>query len=190
MKKYLFLLICVCLSTFAFAQYDVEEDFYEENSTQIINSSITSYREPGLAWAMSFFVPGMGQLYNGENFKGVSIFVGTSALAFTSFISFMVAIAEDVDDEMEDECRTGLNNSTDLTALTVSGITFIGALALWIYSQYDAYHSAEKINQKLGFVNIDLGKNSTLSFSPNVFPSFSSSNNYNLNLGAKLCLSF
>jgi TM2 domain-containing membrane protein YozV len=61
---------------------------------------------------LSFFIPGLGQIYNGELGKGITIVVVTIA-------SWM---------------------------LTVIHIGFVILIPLWIWSMYDAYRTAEKIN--------------------------------------------
>ncbi len=62
---------------------------------------------------LSFFVPGLGQIYNGNTNNGIILIIA----AFVSWI---------------------------LTAVCVGFFIFI---AIWIYSMYDAYTTAEKINR-------------------------------------------
>jgi TM2 domain-containing membrane protein YozV len=57
----------------------------------------------------SFFIPGLGQVYNGDNVKGTAIFLGTVIGAF---------------------------------------IFIIPGLAVWIFGLYDAYTTANKMNNK------------------------------------------
>lgn len=70
-------------------------------------------KSPGLAAVLSFFYPGLGQIYNGQILKGVFTFVAHSIALF--LIVFVVGF-------------------------------FIFPL-IWIWSMYDAYSTAERINR-------------------------------------------
>lgn len=69
-------------------------------------------KNSGLAAVLSFFVPGLGQIYNGELSKGM-ITVAVTIMAWM------------------------------MTALYIG---FFVLVPLWVWSIYDAYSMAEKIN--------------------------------------------
>ncbi len=84
-------------------------------------------KNPAIAVIASFFIPGLGQLYNGELVKGaafVAVGVSLGILAFTMVMPAMMAPA----------------------LLEFVLLLSIPYLALWAYSIYDAYTTAEKIN--------------------------------------------
>ncbi len=66
-------------------------------------------RNPATAMICSFFVPGLGQVYNGDPIRGVMIFFGTIIGAF---------------------------------------IFLIPGLVVWIFGLYDAYTTADRMNNK------------------------------------------
>lgn len=70
-------------------------------------------KNPGLAAILSFFIVGLGQIYNGQIGKGIGLMVAAmiSGLLCTVVIGFILLPA------------------------------------VWIYAIYDAYKTAEKINQ-------------------------------------------
>jgi TM2 domain-containing membrane protein YozV len=69
-------------------------------------------RNPWVSLILSFFIPGLGQIYNGQLTKGI-IFVG---------IGFFLA----------------------LTIVLLIGIILYPLF--WIYTMYDAYDTAKKVN--------------------------------------------
>ena len=69
-------------------------------------------KSPGLALILSFFIPGLGQLYN-EKVRD----------AITFIVSYICSVV-----------------------LCIVIIGFIIAPIIWIYSMYDAYKGAKKIN--------------------------------------------
>jgi TM2 domain-containing membrane protein YozV len=73
-------------------------------------------KSPGLAAVLSFFVPGVGQVYNGQIAKGLFFFV------LYSLGWFLAAIV----------------------------IGFFLLVPVWIYSIYDGYRTAERINADRG----------------------------------------
>ena len=86
--------------------------------------SATSPKSPGLAWGLSFLITGAGQVYNEEIGKGLAMFAGASVLPVVGFASGDEAVA---------------------------GITLLAALGIWVWSQVDAYGTAQSINRQGGF---------------------------------------
>jgi len=86
---------------------------------------ITIRRDPGTAFALSFLIPGLGQIYNGETGKGVLFFLGV-------FGSYVLAFT------------AGIENSDVFTFGICLGI----GLHLW--SMIDAPVTADRINRKNG----------------------------------------
>lgn len=79
-------------------------------------------KNPGLPAVMSTFIPGIGQIYNGQIIKGVI------------FVIMMIA--------------TMILLSSHIVTLQ-KNIVLIVYLILWIYNIFDVYKTAEKINLKI-----------------------------------------
>lgn len=101
-----------------------------------------SRKSPAAAFALSFFVPGAGQVCNGDYLKGAVMFGG--ALLTAGPIILTVADVLELDDD-----RSG----TEVHAAAVVGI----GIVLW--SWIDAPLSAAAINRRIdaGAVAFDLG---------------------------------
>ena len=69
-------------------------------------------KEPILSLILSFFIPGLGQIYNGQTERGIILIIAAFVSAF--LILFLIGIAL--------------------------------YLAVWLFSMYDAFISAKKIN--------------------------------------------
>lgn len=69
-------------------------------------------KEPILSLILSFFIPGLGQIYNGQTERGIILLIAAFVSAF--LILFLIGIAL--------------------------------YLAVWVFSMYDAFISAKKIN--------------------------------------------
>lgn len=85
-------------------------------------------REPVLAAVMSGLLPGLGQLYNGENTKGLVLLVGT--LVGVPLIGVVGGM---------------------LTAGILGLLTPVLYLGIAGYAAWDAYNTAISINEALGF---------------------------------------
>ncbi len=97
-------------------------------------------RDPALAFALSFFFPGGGQFYNGENSKG-AIMLGVAATGILLFIVFF------------DEGKTFIwaeeeEDFTDNQTLSLTGLFM--AVGAMIWSWIDAPISASRINKEHG----------------------------------------
>ncbi len=82
-----------------------------------------------LAVILSFFIPGLGQLYTGQFLKAVGFVIASIGLAHLSSYIYMPLFT------------TGTLPSLSNNIIPL--IAFIGYFALWIYSMYDAYCAAK-----------------------------------------------
>lgn len=78
------------------------------------------HKEPILSLVLSFFIPGLGQVYNGQLVKGIVIF------ALYVFLWIV---------------------SGALMFVLIGFCTMVLPLLLWLYAIYDAYSVAGKINR-------------------------------------------
>lgn len=90
------------------------------------------YKSPGTAAILSFLVPGVGQMYNGQVGKGVGLFL-LSAGAAT--VGLAAAASSTVD---------GRNDGPAAAGVGVFLLT-------WIYSIVDAHSTAKRLNAQRGF---------------------------------------
>lgn len=98
-----------------------EETVYAEPVSQGAGKTLET-KSPFLAIIASFFIPGLGQVYNGRFWKGIALAAG---LAIAIFLIV-----------------------PGLVLLVIPGLIFaVAALAIWIWGMYDAYTEAEKMNR-------------------------------------------
>ncbi len=100
-----------------------------ENS--VVKASIfdNSKKSPIIAAVTSFFIPGLGQIYNGETVKGLA-FITVGAMLVLLALIFVIPA---------------------LMAPALLGFVLILSipyLVFWAYNIYDAYTTAEKINSR------------------------------------------
>jgi hypothetical protein len=88
-----------------------------------------SIRSPFLAIILSFFLPGWGQLYNGRTWDGLKL-VGAFIGSY-----FLLAIF------------IGVTSSQSSAGIFVV-ISFVVLIGIWIYGMYDAYKTANEINNQ------------------------------------------
>jgi TM2 domain-containing membrane protein YozV len=87
---------------------------------------ILKKKNPGLAAVISFIVPGVGQLYNGEIAKGIIILIGSWIIGWLVGIFFL--------------SHGGLYNSGYYIFIVLFNII------IRTYASYDAYVTAKKLN--------------------------------------------
>jgi len=119
-------------------------------------------KSPGIAWGLSFLVPGVGQFYNGQVGKGIGFLVtsmvsvglgaGLAANATTTSYDRYLGYYEEVDEEM----------------ILAAGLCYVIYLGTWIWAQIDAPISAGKLNRKNGYFSWQIGEKSVLSLQPDV----------------------
>jgi TM2 domain-containing membrane protein YozV len=129
-------------------------------------------KEPILSWFLSFAIPGVGQIYNGDKVKGTCFLIG----AFACYLGMYVP---SIDHYLtEDEAA-------------VVGFSMLGYLTLWIWSQIDAPIRANKINLEHGYLSWNVGKNTRLSISPDIqYNILPIQNNSFASYGGKISISF
>lgn len=135
----------------------VEEQIFEDEEDVVrtypgrerIKTTAKSYREPMIAFLGSFFIPGIGQIYNGQLSRGIGMF-GWSAGSYVLFGLgyYMLAVG-----------------ASDGAALLALG-GMLSAAVCWVYSMVDGVMVANKINEQLGYAQVRLGEKSTLSLRP------------------------
>lgn len=125
-------------SVFVYQMSDVERITKEKPVTSVPTKV---RKEPVVACALSIFLPGAGQLYNGEVAKGVIMFgafiIGASLM--------MAALTEEIVDwNYEKESHPDLALGT---------LILLGA---WLWSVIDAPISASRINRENGWASLPL----------------------------------
>ena len=95
------------------------------------SSKYTSRKNPGLATAMSFLVPGLGQFYNEQPGKGISFFL-------CNVISIALVI------NAADNATRPYYEESNIDTLGIIGLG--GMFISWGSSMVDAYETAKEIN--------------------------------------------
>ncbi len=91
-------------------------------------------KKPALALVLSALFPGLGQIYNNQIFKGISL------IALNVAINFLLVKSI--------EKLTGSRDSIpDNSTLFIIVAYCAAGLVLWVYSIIDAKRTAEKINE-------------------------------------------
>ena len=95
-------------------------------------------KNPGIAAVLSFFWPGVGQIYNGQMTKGL-ILVGINAICWLLNITLILSIVIILD-------------ATNILSGNICLIALIGIpiqVVLGLYAIFDAYNTAVKINKTI-----------------------------------------
>ncbi|MDF2440393.1 MAG: hypothetical protein JWN98_1377 [Abditibacteriota bacterium] len=106
-------------------------------------------RKPGIAISLSLLVPGMGQFYNDEAERGW-VFLG--AAAFT-FLGWYLPLSRALSGLQGTGARQLVARSSEAIAnmgFLAKGwfwLMIVAALAIWIYSAYDALSGTERYNR-------------------------------------------
>lgn len=79
----------------------------------------TPKKSAGLAAILSLFIPGLGQIYNGQIVKGIIILFVDIILTITAFV---------------------------LTAILIGIVLWLPVFIISLYAMWDAYETAKKIN--------------------------------------------
>ncbi len=127
-------------SVFVYQMSEIERIRKEKPVTSLPPIPTKSRKEPVVACALSIFLPGLGQFYNGEVGKG-AIMLGASAIGATLM---MAALTEEIVDWNDEESHP---------EGTLGVFMFLGA---WIWSVIDAPMSASRINRKNGWTSLPL----------------------------------
>lgn len=94
-------------------------------------------KNPLLSMLLSFFIPGLGQVYNGEYLKGIGLFTGITALVFFDFLVVEPAVTNSINNKNQ-------NSLLGIAALLVR----VGIPVLWVYNWGSAYQSIDPVYQK------------------------------------------
>jgi TM2 domain-containing membrane protein YozV len=96
---------------------DFDSDIKDNN-----RNTVVYHKNPYLAFLLSIF-PGIGQMYNGQIFKGILIKIVWQILIIIGSLKL------------------------DITGMSIMLVTF---LAVWFYNVIDAYQNAKEINENNG----------------------------------------
>jgi TM2 domain-containing membrane protein YozV len=77
-------------------------------------------KEPILSVILSFILPGLGQVYNGQAKKGIILLAGYILMWIASFVLMIVLIGF---------------------------CLMLIPIVIWLYAMYDAYVTADKVNK-------------------------------------------
>ena len=121
-------------SIFVYQMSEVERIAKEEPVKKSTVAPRKSRKEPGLAFALAFFIPSAGQVYYGEYVK-CGIYWGVSLVGA---VMLSVSIGDALFDEQDD----------DIGALGTMGLLMI--VGAWGWSVVDAPLSASRINRENG----------------------------------------
>lgn len=157
-------------SVFVYKMEEIEKMSKEMGKARVNNYgdgygySEWNHKEPVVSWLLSFLIPGVGQMYNGQAGKGVGMLLGYSGSIAA------IALADDPD---------------------ITPIIGVAALGIWIWSMVDAPLYASRRNREAGFA-FNLSNKSQLALCPSVdylsIPN--ETGNRSLSTGMKLSLSF
>lgn len=122
------------------------QPFASPNEPPIVVSSprrssyVAPQRSPGIAAVLSFFWPGVGQIYNGELGKGLVIF----------FSQFVVGIVAGLF-VMGGGIAAG-STGDPYAAMAGFGMAILLGVAVvfmfWVWAIFDAYSTAERLNRR------------------------------------------
>lgn len=188
-------------SVFVFSYADVEK-FTKEEGTVSVPRTALDKKSPWAAGLMSYFVPGMGQLYNGESRKGwidfatqVGAYAGTMAGMFLALDNIpMDAIPETGPDG--ELYYPGHEDDSDFLAglgLTLACVGTITIYVNWIHSICDAVKSAKRINAENGFVMYQFNDRCAFGMQPSIAyerPRYMQGSSPELSAGMKFKLTF
>jgi hypothetical protein len=124
-------------------------------------------KSPGLAFLFSFLYPGIGQYYNGQIGKGVTMTViGTAGL-----IGGLAFASAAVTEETVGSGRYSVTvPTTDDDMMLLASAAYVVYFGTWLWSVIDAPVSAGKINRRRerGELSWNIGNGSTLSLNPSL----------------------
>jgi TM2 domain-containing membrane protein YozV len=91
-------------------------------------------KKPTLALVLSAIFPGIGQIYNNQIFKGISL------IALNTAINFLLV------KPIEKLTASG-GSIPDNSTLFIIIAYIVAGLVLWVYAMIDAKRTAERINE-------------------------------------------
>jgi hypothetical protein len=131
-------IILIPLNSVAATVYKAEKKpFIIASTIDVSGDEALGGKSPLLAMGLSFFIPGAGQVYNGEIIKGVVLFGSIVSLLAVSLLFIEPAAAQ------AKKLKTS-NSLLDIAAL----VTRVGIPVLWVYNWGSAYQSADPVYQR------------------------------------------
>ena len=159
---------CVFIYDFA----DVEK-FTKEKPIHYGRTTIDK-KSPWAAGIMSYFIPGLGQFYNGEERKGW-IDLGTQVGGFAAFLGGVAILAPLSDIPLQEgpngELYEPMPDVSDFWA-NMGVVLMIGGTitiyANWLHSIVDAVRSSNRINAENGYVMYQLNDRCAFGMQPSI----------------------
>ena len=171
---------CVFIRDYA----DVER-FAKEPAIRTVSGLNYDKKSPWVSGILSYFVPGLGQFYNGENRKGW-IDLGTQAAGLAAVLGGTLLEADYIPDDfilMEDgsyyspyrdiHIITGGRPCHSSEFLRTTGYVLMAAGAItfyanWIHSIVDAAKSSKRINAENGYVMYQINDRCAFGMQPSI----------------------
>lgn len=162
-KTILFLMIFIVITNICYSE---EGNTSEETKTEEKTAFDAAWR--------SALLPGWGQFYNGDDFKGY-LFAGSTAIVLTGTIITYFIHQKSIDDYNNASIGSDFDAlaNKEATFRNINNIFFLVTIGLWLYNIFDAYifhdidnfaqtnniNSMEKFNFKLSQNTIVLSYN-------------------------------
>ena len=184
-------LFIACLIGVTLAQAKTETPVENEFENQEIVSTADK-KSPWASGIMSYFIPGLGQMYNGEFRKGLVDFTtqvgGYAALSIGGYL--IVANYGHFDD-------TGYYIEGNKSLSTTGGVLLLGGIitiyANTIHSIIDAVKSSKRINTENGYIVYEFNEDLAFGMQPSIVyerPQYVHGSKAELSAGMKFKLTF
>ncbi len=153
-------------SIFVYEFSEIEKITKEQSTMPTLKSTVTGRKSPALAFMLSFFIPGAGQVYNEQMNKGILQFAG----AVVGYTAFFIARPRTEEVWVYDYYSYYYGYWEDqekgIAAIAWPGLVI--GLGSSIWSMIDAPISASRINRESAFLpnQIPLSKNLILAINP------------------------
>lgn len=186
-------------SMFVYDYKDVEK-FAKEETKYYATTVKPTKKSPWAAGFMSYFVPGMGQLYNGESRKGWIDFathVGGYAATLTGLglaMEYSGHMDTDITEDGTPVCEYVEGNrflSTTGVVLCLAGVVTL--YANWIHTICDAVKTTKRLNTENGFVMYEFRDRYAFGMQPSIAyerPQYLQGSKPELSAGMKFKLTF
>jgi cytochrome c-type biogenesis protein CcmH/NrfG len=121
------------------------------------------FRKNPLTAAFYSFIPGLGQLYNGEYYKGLTI-AGGAMLLLAWVLSKLLAyqgaslIAGARNPRLDPEAAQQVVEGYGAFTWTLIALAIVAYLAIWAYSIYDAWKTCQRMAREADRMGVDLNR--------------------------------